>query len=156
MDDVNPQLKGLQLPGLPVGTCVYEMYSKTLLKKTAIYTPLLTTAKSAILHIRPTSTSRFYSCYMNLWPQRPAAQPVSRNARPRNCLNKPSKLNSWRRSDIAVGLKVSRSEVQQRGMLGIDDVTLPFISIQLMSHGGQQSLRIYFKVDAQCIQPYYG
>ena len=118
MDDVNPQLKGLQLPGLPVGTCVYEMYSKTLLKKTAIYTPLLTTAKSAILHIRPTSTSRFYSCYMNLWPQRPAAQPVSRNARPRNCLNKPSKLNSWRRSDIAVGLKVSRSEVQQGGIVG--------------------------------------
>ena len=34
------------------------------------YTPLLT-AKSAQLHIRPTSTW-FYSCYMDLWPQRPA------------------------------------------------------------------------------------
>ena len=35
------------------------------------YTPLLTYAKSVILHIRPTSTW-FYSCYMDLWPQRPA------------------------------------------------------------------------------------
>ena len=35
------------------------------------YTPLLSYAKSAILHIRFSSTC-FYSCYMNLWPQRPA------------------------------------------------------------------------------------
>ena len=35
------------------------------------YTPLLTYAKSAILHIRPTSTW-FYRYYMDLWPQRPA------------------------------------------------------------------------------------
>ena len=35
------------------------------------YTPLLAYAKSAILHIRPTSTW-FYSCYMDFWPQRAA------------------------------------------------------------------------------------
>ena len=35
------------------------------------HTLLLTYAKSAILHIRPTSTW-YYSCYMDLWPQRPA------------------------------------------------------------------------------------
>ena len=35
------------------------------------YPPLLTYAKSAIQHIRPTSTC-FYSCDMDLWPQRPA------------------------------------------------------------------------------------
>ena len=39
------------------------------------HTPLLTYAKSAILQIRPTSTW-YYSCYMDLWPQRPAPQPV--------------------------------------------------------------------------------
>ena len=32
--------------------------------------PLLTYAKSAVLNIRPNSTL-FYSCYMDLWPQRP-------------------------------------------------------------------------------------
>ena len=36
-----------------------------------LYTPFLTYAKSAIQHIRPTSTW-FYSCDMDLWPQRPA------------------------------------------------------------------------------------
>ena len=35
------------------------------------YAPLLTYTKSAILHIRPTSTW-FNSCYMDMWPQRPA------------------------------------------------------------------------------------
>jgi len=35
------------------------------------HTLLLTCAKSDILHIRPTSTW-FFSCYMDLWPQRPA------------------------------------------------------------------------------------
>ena len=39
------------------------------------YTPLLTYAKSAIQHIRSTSTW-FYSCDMDMWPQRPAPKPV--------------------------------------------------------------------------------
>ena len=54
-------------------------------------TPLLTYTKSAILHIRPTSTW-FSICYMDFWAI--SAQPPSRNARPpsrraltRNCLN---------------------------------------------------------------------
>ena len=53
------------------------------------YTPLLTYAKSPILHIRPSSLW-FYSCYMDLWPQRPLAAALcplacpSRSAWPRN------------------------------------------------------------------------
>ena len=85
---------------------------------------------SVLLPIRPTSTW-FYSCQMDFWPQRPAPQPVlaaalgplarpSRSARPRNCLNltKPSnntKINSCRRSDVAVGRMGSRADGQQDG-----------------------------------------
>ena len=82
------------------------------------YNPLLTNAKSAI-HIRTTSTW-FYSCYNELVSAAPGPTCPSRSARPRNCLNitlpsNNTKINSWRRSDIAVGRKVSRSEVQKGG-----------------------------------------
>ena len=54
-------------------------------------------------------------------------------ARPRNCLNltwplNNTKINSWRRSDIAVGRKVSMSEVLLRDV-EYSDVTLPHYPI---------------------------
>ena len=83
------------------------------------YNPLLTYAKSAI-HIRTTSTW-FYSCYNELVSAAPGSTCPSRSARPRNCLNitlpsNNTKINSWRRSDIAVGQKFRRGDVALRNI----------------------------------------
>ena len=69
---------------LNIGWCIF--------RPTQIhYTPLLTYAKYAILHIRPTSTW-FYSCFMHLWPQRPAP---SRGSRPPSLSKLQRSAHKW-------------------------------------------------------------